>query len=240
MNVINFTNHDKTVAAQIERADGYVMRECGGDTLQAGNSCTQKPNRFRRQEDLGMLEPPGDALFDNMPSQTYRLQAANATTGGWTEDRIAALTRLWAEGWSASQIAERMGSVTRNAVISKARRLRLPDRKGKYQRKARPSGRDPHKHRRQTPPVHPWKLNRHPSKSLPSAEQSLNAPRSLPEPVSLRLTLLELTENTCRWPIGDPQDANFHFCGCQSSGNGPYCEHHARIAFQPYVPRAKR
>jgi GcrA cell cycle regulator len=239
MSVINFTNPDKAVAAQIERADGYVMRKCGGDTLQAGNGCTLKSRRFRRQEELGMLKPSGDALFDNMPSQAYRLQTANATTGSWTEDRIAALTRLWAEGWSASQIAERMGSVTRNAVISKARRLGLPDRKGKYQRKARPSKRDPRKHRRQTPPVHPWRLNR----------SSSNRPAPPPPtltvivgsvPAGERLSLLELTENTCRWPIGDPQDANFCFCGSQTSGNGPYCEYHARIAYQEYVKGPKR
>jgi len=54
----------------------------------------------------------------------------------------------------------------------------------------------------------------------------------------LRVQLLDLKENMCRWPIGDPQKKGFFFCGLKKAGTGPYCEHHARIAFQ-YVPRRK-
>ncbi|MEJ2116586.1 MAG: GcrA family cell cycle regulator [Alphaproteobacteria bacterium] len=226
MSANNFTNHDKAVAAQIERAGGYV-----GDTLQAGNSRSLPPYRFQRLEELEILEPSGDALFDDIPSQTYRLQTAKATTGGWTEDRIATLKRLWAKGYSASQIAVRLGGVTRNAVIGKANRLRLASRKGEYPR------RNSRVRQRQTRPVPPWKISRAVSKPVTPADLASASP--VP-PTPLKLALLDLTENTCRWPIGDPQDENFHFCGCQTSGDGPYCEHHARMAFQPYVPRAKR
>jgi GcrA cell cycle regulator len=57
-------------------------------------------------------------------------------------------------------------------------------------------------------------------------------------PKPLGVHLQDITENMCRWPIGDPQDENFHFCGCQKT-NGAYCEHHARIAYQPYSRRTK-
>jgi GcrA cell cycle regulator len=156
----------------------------------------------------------------------------------WNEGRVETLTMLWAKGWSASQIATRLGGVTRNAVIGKAHRLGLPDRKGKNRYRQASSKSRTCNRRRQTPLVHPWKLP--PSKPLRLAEQAPEAPQSLPEPAPLRLTLLDLRENTCRWPIGDPQDENFHFCGCQTSGIGPYCDYHAQIAHQPYVRRPKR
>jgi GcrA cell cycle regulator len=243
MSANKFTNRDKVVAAQIKRAGGYVMRNSGGDTLQAGNSCSLKPHRFNRLEELGMLEPSGDALFDDMPSQTYRLRTAKATTGGWTEDRIATLKRLWAEGWSASQIAVRLGGVTRNAVIGKAHRLRLASRRGENQRKTS-QARQPRSRQRQTPPAHTWMRKCVVSKPVAPAEPATVTPLNLTPappvpPAPLKLALLDLRENTCRWPIGDPQDANFVFCGCQTSGIGPYCDYHTQIAHQPYVPRPK-
>jgi GcrA cell cycle regulator len=156
----------------------------------------------------------------------------------WNEVRTETLTRLWSKGWSASQIAAQMGGTTRNAVISKARRLGLPYRKGEYgQRQVYFKPRICNR-RRPTPHVHPSILNRAVSKlyALPPPTRTEAVETVF---VGERLSLLELTENTCRWPIGDPREADFHFCGRQKSGNGPYCEHHARIAFQPYVPRGK-
>jgi GcrA cell cycle regulator len=57
-------------------------------------------------------------------------------------------------------------------------------------------------------------------------------------PIGQRRTLLELTEETCRWPIGDPGQADFFFCGGQTITSLPYCAYHSRVAYQP--PNARR
>jgi len=59
-------------------------------------------------------------------------------------------------------------------------------------------------------------------------------------PMGQRRTLLELTEETCRWPIGDPGQADFFFCGGQSLTGLPYCAHHSRVAYQPANSRRDR
>jgi GcrA cell cycle regulator len=58
-------------------------------------------------------------------------------------------------------------------------------------------------------------------------------------PIGQRRTLLELTEDTCRWPIGDPASAEFFFCGGKPITGLPYCAHHSRIAYQPATERRK-
>ena len=60
------------------------------------------------------------------------------------------------------------------------------------------------------------------------------------EKVARRLTLMELTEKTCKWPVGDPATANFWFCGLPSQQGKPYCEAHVGVAFQPMSARRDR
>jgi GcrA cell cycle regulator len=55
-----------------------------------------------------------------------------------------------------------------------------------------------------------------------------------------RLTLMELTERTCKWPIGDPATEDFWFCGLPSVAGKPYCEAHVGVAFQPMSARRDR
>ena len=57
-------------------------------------------------------------------------------------------------------------------------------------------------------------------------------------PIGQRRTLLELTEETCRWPIGDPGHADFFFCGGPPISGLPYCAYHSRVAYQP--PNVRR
>ena len=59
-------------------------------------------------------------------------------------------------------------------------------------------------------------------------------------PMGQRRTLLELTELTCRWPIGDPGSAEFFFCGGQAATGTPYCSYHSRVAYQPANVRRDR
>lgn len=171
----------------------------------------------------------------------------------WTEERVELLKKLWAEGLSASQIANRLAKgVTRNAVIGKVHRLNLSGRvtapRAQTARTARKSPREPG-----TPGI------RQSSPSMPTAganalksyAQPQQSPRAapLPEPKPLRLvdlpkdgriTILHLSDKTCKWPIGDPTHDDFCFCGHGPRDGSPYCEYHARMAYQPAQERRMR
>ncbi len=134
----------------------------------------------------------------------------------WTEERVAMLGNLLRGGLSAGQIAEEMGGITRNAVIGKARRLGLgfcatnPGGRPKSGRKPR---------------AHPF-VDRKPPNVAPGAIADLQ-----PEIVANPVTLLELTEWTCRWPIGDPTSPDFVFCGALPVPGHSYCAGHCRLAY---------
>ena len=55
-----------------------------------------------------------------------------------------------------------------------------------------------------------------------------------------RTTLLDLNEKVCKWPIGHPDDADFHFCGRPSNAGFPYCNDHCLVAYQAQMPRKDR
>ena len=164
---------------------------------------------------------------------------------GWTEERVAMLTKLWADGLSASQIAGELGNVTRNAVIGKVHRLGLSGRA----KPTRSSASRPRRMRTARPPRGGETGYASIGNTALKAEtmpQAAARPRPQPAPIlelvipkEERKTLLQLTEKTCKWPIGDPGDEEFHFCGRNSSPSMPYCEHHARIAYQPLHERRR-
>ncbi len=68
---------------------------------------------------------------------------------------------------------------------------------------------------------------------------ALRAAKDVVIPISGRVTILELSGSMCRWPIGDPTSAEFRFCGCRAVGALPYCQEHARVAFQPVADRRR-
>jgi len=139
----------------------------------------------------------------------------------WTEERVAQLRQLWGNGKSASEIAEILGGVSRNAVIGKAHRLELSGRPSPIKRK---DGEDEDEGVATT--------NVAAVEASPPAVQKVPA-KPVPERKSGGATILNLTERMCKWPIGDPRDKDFHFCGKASHGNFPYCIEHAQIAYQP-------
>ena len=155
----------------------------------------------------------------------------------WTDERVELLKKLWAEGLSASQIAGRLGSVTRNAVIGKVHRLGLSGRATTSRMKShRPRQRMAAKRMAKTrfsPLGNPAfrALYQEPDAFTPPVEE-------LVIPMNERKYIQTLTECCCRWPIGDPQVADFHFCGKNKVPGLPYCEFHARRAFQP--PQTRR
>lgn len=165
----------------------------------------------------------------------------------WTDERVEKLTKLWADGLSASQIAAQLGGVTRNAVIGKVHRLNLPGR-------AKSGGGSPRPKRQPSAPRTASSFNARPAApravSRGGAAPALRAdadfevqlnhePHDVVVPISRKLALTELTERTCKWPVGDPMHEDFHFCGNDSDENTPYCKYHARLAFQPSAERRR-
>ena len=138
----------------------------------------------------------------------------------WTSEKVEKLKELWSKGHTASQIAEMLGDTTRNAVIGKAHRLNLEARAPSKQ------------------------------SSLPRSKDNKQAVKRSPAPMSRKAkfqsilldknfeaenpkSLEELTEETCKWPIGHPNEEKFYFCGRKPEGEFPYCKLHVLYAFQP-------
>jgi GcrA cell cycle regulator len=167
----------------------------------------------------------------------------------WTDERVELLKRLWAEGLSASQIAAELGGVTRNAVIGKVHRLGLSGRE-------KPNAPGVAKPRRTVsaparPTPRPMPMFRG-NAALALAPDAPVAPKpmTLPQPspvsapviefVGAPVTIMDLREGMCRWPMGDPSSSEFRFCGCRTADVGsPYCSHHATIAYQPVNDRRR-
>ena len=157
----------------------------------------------------------------------------------WTDERVELLKKLWSDGLSASQIAAELGGITRNAVIGKVHRLGLSGR-AKSASSAAPRQR---------------KARTSPTCCASDAQRSAAIPRlrtpmkieseATPElieniiPIGQRRTILELNEQTCRWPIGDPGSADFFFCGGNTLAGLPYCAYHSRVAYQPASDRRR-
>lgn len=151
----------------------------------------------------------------------------------WTDERVAQLKALYFDThieWSFSQIAEKLGGgLSRNAVIGKAHRLGLERRRTGAK-----------------PGVNRNGLARKPTPTAVNV-QKINAARAAPEVKPepfvmacvevepLNISMMDLTDETCRYPFGD-DPATMTFCGLLPDG-GPYCAGHARIAFQPRQTR---
>jgi GcrA cell cycle regulator len=136
----------------------------------------------------------------------------------WTEDRVEKLSELWDKGLSASQIAKELAEgVTRNAVIGKAHRMGLASR--------------------------PSPVKSDPAKRAAASAKKKNVENKEPSktaPVSGKVGILNLTESLCKWPIGHPDEPNFHFCGRPSQPAFPYCASHCVEAYQVQQPRRTR
>ena len=138
----------------------------------------------------------------------------------WTEEKVAKLKELWGKGNTASQIAQIIGGISRNAVIGKAHRLNLS---AKIKTRAATSnqnfensqGEKNHKIRR----------------GRKSKFKSLIIEKDF-EPENPK-NLEELDENSCKWPIGHPDEKSFYFCGRSSLKDFSYCKLHLLYAYQP-------
>jgi GcrA cell cycle regulator len=161
----------------------------------------------------------------------------------WNDERVEQLKKLWADGLSASQIAAQLGEVTRNAVIGKVHRLGLATRASSNRTSSsRLRMRQAQPRRAVQQRQRPTNVGNTAFRQMLEADLSHGSVPTAEEvqiPPGERKTLKQLTEGMCRWPIGDPQLADFHFCGRNKVTGLPYCEHHARRAYQPPQPRRR-
>jgi len=163
--------------------------------------------------------------------------------GTWTDERVELLKKLWSEGFSASQIAAEMGGVTRNAVISKAHRLGLAH--GTAKAASTPRTQKPSR------PPEPPAPTESPAQQDPApvprtaSERPARQPEVIAAPVQVvvpppeGVTIMELREFMCRWPLGDPTTPEFRYCGARAAEGLPYCSHHAQVAYQPAAERKR-
>lgn len=178
----------------------------------------------------------------------------------WTEAAVATLKRLWGEGLSTRLIAEQIPGATRNAIIGKAHRLKLPAHRpvrecaeprpisrsrqnpgammARIKARAEAANRQ-HRANSEKPHGNKGRLSSTVIRRLASER---NRPRILPVPrieegggtdVShiVGIGLMELTTHTCRWPVGDATGEHQQFCGCEPAVGSPYCPAHSVRAF---------
>ena len=138
----------------------------------------------------------------------------------WTDEKVTKLKELWGKGNTASQIAEIIGGISRNAVIGKAHRLNL-SAKIKTRNATSSKNFDTSKEEN----------NFKSKRGRKSKFQSLIIEKDF-EPENPK-QLEELDENTCKWPIGHPDEKNFYFCGRSSLKDFSYCKLHLLYAYQP-------
>jgi len=138
----------------------------------------------------------------------------------WNEEKVEKLKELWGKGSTASQIAEIIGGISRNAVIGKAHRLNLSS---KIKARNAPSSQN-----------FDNSLEENSSKQRrdrKSKFQSLIIEKDF-EPENPK-KLEELDESSCKWPVGHPEEESFYFCGRSSLKDFSYCKLHLLYAYQP-------
>jgi len=138
----------------------------------------------------------------------------------WNEEKVGKLKELWGKGNTASQIAEIIGGITRNAVIGKAHRLNLSS---KIKTRNISSSQNFNSNSEEN--------NSKQGQGKKSRFKSLLIEKDF-EPENPK-QLEELDESSCKWPVGHPEEASFYFCGRSSLKDFSYCKLHLLYAYQP-------
>ncbi|MDB9812255.1 hypothetical protein OAB74_00730 [Candidatus Pelagibacter sp.] len=138
----------------------------------------------------------------------------------WNEEKVNKLKELWGKGNTASQIAQIIGGISRNAVIGKAHRLNLSSKIKTRNVSSSQSFND-----------NSEESNSKQRQGRKSKFKSLLIEKDF-EPENPK-KLEELDESSCKWPIGHPEEESFYFCGRSSLKDFSYCKLHLLYAYQP-------
>jgi GcrA cell cycle regulator len=188
-----------------------------------------------------------------MGAEIARQRQRRAPVSPWTDERVAYVRARWVQGATARQISVELdGCISRCAVLGIVYRLRLSDlalalamrQQGKGPTADAVDAEDPEYAKavepgplplgwrrpgaRRKPPT--WIVNAAPHVEAPSTDADL--------PILQRRSLDELSEHTCRWPVGDPLGADFFFCGAEPVPDEAYCAAHCARAYRS-PPEAK-
>lgn len=155
----------------------------------------------------------------------------NAATQPWSDDEKAIVTRMWGANASARDSLS-LNNRSRNAVIGLIARLKL--QRGPTGKRIKPTKPRPPVERKHNPALQ-WIDHPKRRRSAEPAVEIDDAPGA-------GVSLMQLTNSTCRWPIGAPGEDGFKFCGANADLNGgrPFCAWHTRIAYEPPAARVKR
>ncbi len=168
----------------------------------------------------------------------------------WTKERTSLLEKLWTEGKSAAEIAKELGGVTRNAVIGKAHRMGLSGRPSPIKKATKSKASTTTKKKTAAKSTAPTIKPRTKKSAPPKRENETPLPKSIkPIPAGPKkvkkeipsgkgLGILDLTDRICKWPHGDPQEADFHFCGEPVHPGRTYCMPHCTEAYQVLQKKA--
>lgn len=166
----------------------------------------------------------------------------------WTEQKIQMLKDMWGHH-SASEIAEHIGGLTRNAVIGKAHRLKLSVQKMSdspgtgLQCAANSMGAIKSSRKRvmlRHLPVAPSPVIATTMRVIPTAKDIFRSLEGIGGTArSEGIAMTKAGDRHCRWPVGDPRSPDFRFCGCTAHEGLPYCVDHARVAYQNVSKRTR-
>lgn len=152
----------------------------------------------------------------------------------WTEQMVEDLKKMWHEGLTTGEIGKRLG-VSKNSIVGKVHRLQLSGRPSPIKKKDEIS-------EEKAAPAKPAKEEKaapvkakEEKRPEPAKEEKFELVAKMPVKNSHshcgKTSLTDLDNHTCRWPVGDPKDENFHFCGKKVKIGQTYCEEHANIAY---------
>lgn len=146
---------------------------------------------------------------------------------GWTDESVEQLRQMWAQGLTANEIAKNLG-VTKNAIVGKVHRLCLTARPSPIKSKEN-EGEEAELLTVET-------TVKQTAKSV--SEEKISSAKPAPKACKdINIKLVDLDSHTCRWPIGDPRDDDFCFCGKKVRTGQTYCDEHSQMA---YVKAAKK
>lgn len=169
----------------------------------------------------------------------------------WTDQMVEDLKRMWKEGLTTGEIGKRLG-VSKNSIVGKVHRLGLSGRPSPIKKKtetassahssaqetSRPTSVQPKSFIAEKKPLHaepvkPAAVKKEPFKEAVREETPISAPIETRQETGKggKVLLTNLDNHTCRWPVGDPKDENFHFCGKKVRLGQTYCEEHAALAY---------